>query len=181
MDFCEYRREADRLYREYLELWRVQGGHLPPRFNGIWRPQHERFELIIDLTAPTEEILSELEGFKKNILEKREERLTALQTSYPQKAVISDPPTRSDKRKKSPETVIKSAERALTAYKLKANSQTDLVIAIEVFEFKETQSKSKADTAEKNVRNHRRYAENLIKAAGNGQFYLALQGPLPKE
>lgn len=181
MDFCAYKREADRLYHEYLELWRGQGGNLPPSLNGIWRPQHERFELIVDLTATTESILLDIEGFKKNIFEKRKERLTALQICFPRKTVISDLPTRSDQKKKNPATIIKSAERALAAYKLKANSQTDLVIAIEVFEFKETQSKNKADTAEKIVRNHRRHAENLIKAAGNGQFYIVLQGPLPKE
>lgn len=179
MDFEKYRLEMHRLYHEYLKLWQESGGILPDRLPGTWRPQYEKFELILDLSSPREKIIQDLDGFRAQILARREAVLQYLDLSFSAESVVSGLPTRSNMKKEVPEVVIRKAELALAVYRQKDDSR--LSIAMSVFGFENTYSDQESKSAERQVRQYLSHAETLLKAAGNGTFFQAIETSLPKK
>lgn len=179
MNFTEYRQEAERLYHEYLKLHQASGGKLPDKLPAMYRPEYKHYDLYIDLTKPEKEILTKIDEFKKNILDERKKQLKLLSQSYPDKAVINKPPTRSDNKATSYQRTIEKAEKALAVYEQRKSS--NISIASCIFGFTNTASDSESKSAERKVRQYQAYAKILIKAAGDGSFYEKITMPLPKK
>ena len=179
MNFIKYRQEVELLYHEYLKLWQELGGEFPIKLPGIWRSEYESFELIVDLTATEEVILSGIEGLKDKIFQARDAKLKRLEKAYPDKAVVNKPPSRSDGKRASYLKTIEIAEKALEVYLQRNDSNHSIASA--VFAFKNTASENDCKNAERKVRSYLAHAKTLIRAAGNGTFDSAITSPLPKK
>jgi hypothetical protein len=183
MTFEEYKQEVDRLYHEYLKLSQNADGviSLPTaayRLPGAWRPQYESFEFLVNLLDSPADIVSQIEEFKQDVLNKRMERIKALEAAFPRKAVIANPPTRADGHSKDYAQVINQAEQALEVYLHKGTRRET---AAYVFGFSESDPNQDQKNAERQVRQYHDYAKMLKEAATTGTFFDALEKPLPKK
>jgi hypothetical protein len=167
VNYDEYRLEIHRLCHDYLKLWQQSGGHFPDRLPETWRPQYEKFELIVDVIQTRESIINQIDEFKEQILVRREKVLKYLESSFPRKAVLTSVPTRSNMKKKNPEEIkkiIDIAALALAVYGQKNSSRHSVAAA--VFGFTNTHSDQASKSAERQVRQYLAHAEMLMNAAG---------------
>jgi len=130
------------------------------------------------LADSAENITSQIEKFKNQILGYREERIKYLEAEFPRKAVVSDPPTRADGKRKDYDVIIQQAELALAVYQ---NGGTRLDAAMDVFMFDENDPEQDPKNSERKVRQYLAHANMLKEAATNGTFFEALQKPLQKK
>jgi hypothetical protein len=193
MKFEEYRREMEALFIEYVKSWQESGGTLPKglRLPAIYRPYYKKFEFNltvgpVDLTGTPDSIITEIDAeidrFRTQVFETvRETRTAYLQSmaaNFPRKTAITDKPRTANRKSRNFEQVIENARKALEAWRQKQD--TRLSIASDVLGFKNTESEKSSKSAEREARRYIEFADRLMRAVVAGNFFEALEKPLPR-